>query len=63
MSDLWNYVISEFPTAFTTQFGRDMLSNILDESEKIECVSERCEWLCKMIPEIRLSEIRDILLR
>lgn len=63
MSQLWNYIISEFPTAFETSFSRDMLDNILEESEKIENIAERCDWLAKMIPQIRATEIRDILLR
>lgn len=63
MSELWNYIISEFPTAFTTPFSRELLDNILEESEKIECIADRCEWLSKIIPEIRLNEVRDILLR
>jgi hypothetical protein len=63
MSQLWNYIISEFPTAFETVFARDMLDNILEESEKIENIAERCDWLARMIPEVRSTEIRDILLR
>ncbi|GEM_PF-4616411 len=63
MSQLWNYIISEFPTAFETAFARDMLDNILEESEKIENIAERCDWLARMIPEVRSTEIRDILLR
>lgn len=63
MSQLWNYIISEFPAAFETSFARDLLDNILEESEKIENIAERCDWLAKMIPQIRSTEIRDILLR
>lgn len=63
MTELYNYIISEFPSAFTTHFANDMLANILEESEIIESISERCEWLAKMIPEVRLIEIKDILLR
>lgn len=63
MSELYNYILDEFHSAFTTHFVKEMLENILEESEKIECISERCEWLEKMIPEISLLEIRDILLR
>ncbi len=63
MSQLWNYIISEFPKAFETSFARDMLDNILVESEKIENMAERCDWLARMIPQIRSKEIRDILLR
>lgn len=63
MSQLCNFIISEFPTAFETAFARDMLENILEESEKIENVAERCDWLVKMIPQVRATEIRDILLR
>ena len=63
MSELYDYIIGEFPEAFKTHFAVDMLENILEESEKIECISERCEWLAKMIPEIQLSEISDTLLR
>lgn len=63
MSQLWNYIISEFPMAFETSFARDMLDNILEESEKIENIADRCDWLAKMIPQVRSTEIRDILLR
>lgn len=63
MTELYNYIIDQFPDAFTTHFTNDMLENILEESEKIERISERCEWLAKMIPQVTLSEIRDILLR
>ncbi|PJJ26707.1 hypothetical protein [Lacrimispora celerecrescens] len=63
MSQLWNYIISKFPTELETSFARDMLDNILEESEKIENIAERCDWLAKMIPQISSTEIRDILLR
>lgn len=63
MSQLWNYIISEFPTAFETSFARDLLDNILEESERIESIAERCDWLARIIPEVRVNEIRDILLR
>lgn len=63
MSELYNYILDEFPEVFRTHFASDMLDNILIESEKIESISERCEWLTKMIPQVSLSEIRDILLR
>ena len=63
MSQLWNYIISEFPAAFETSFARDLLDNVLEESEKIENIAERCDWLARMIPEVRSTEIRDILLR
>lgn len=63
MTKLYNYILDQFPTAFTTHFVDDMLQNILSESEKIESISERCEWLDKMIPEVTLGEIRNILLR
>ena len=63
MSQLWNYIISEFPMALETSFARDMLDNILEESEKIENIAERCDWLARMIPQISSTAIRDILLR
>jgi hypothetical protein len=63
MEDLRNYIISEFPTVFTTSFSRQLLDNILIESEKIGCIADRCEWISNVIPEIRLNEVRDILLR
>lgn len=63
MSELYNYILDEFRSALDTPFTKEMLENILEESEKIGCISERCEWLEKMIPEISLKEIRDILLR
>jgi len=63
MFELRNYIINEFPAAFTTPYSREMLDNILEESEKIESISARCEWISMMIPEIRLNEIRDILLQ
>lgn len=63
MSQLWNYIISEFPAVFETSFARELLDNILEESEKIENIAERCDWLARMIPEVRSTEIRDLLLR
>ena len=63
MTELYNYILNEFPEAFSTRFAADMLDNILAESEKFDCISERCEWLDKMIPQVSLGEIRDILLR
>ncbi|WP_342759458.1 hypothetical protein [Kineothrix sedimenti] len=63
MNELYNYIIDEFSSVFHNSFTRGMLQNILDESEKIEIISERCEWLDKMIPQIRIDEIRDVLLR
>lgn len=63
MNELYNYIIDEFSSVFHNSFTREMLRNILDESEKIESISERCKWLDKMIPQIRLDEIRNILLR
>lgn len=64
MTELYNYILEEFPTAFSfNHFAVTMLDNILAESEKIESVAERCDWLAEMIPEITVAEIRDILLR
>lgn len=63
MKELFGYILEEFPSSMRSPFARDLLTNVLDESEKIECIAERCEWLAKMIPEITLEEIRNILLR
>ncbi len=63
MTELYNYILDQFPRVFSNHFAADMLDNILEESEKIESISERCDWLAKMIPEVTVSEIRDILLR
>lgn len=63
MTELYNYIKDEFPGATNTHFADDMLQNILEEAEKIESIAERCEWLAKIIPQINVSEIRDILLR
>ena len=63
MRQLYEYIIIEFPSVFTTHFSRDLLYNILEESQKIESMSERSEWLDKILPQITLREIRDILLR
>ena len=63
MSELYNYVVNLLSDNQSKQFTTDMLDDILDQSEKIECISERCEWLSERIPYITHSEIRDILLR
>lgn len=63
MNELYQYIEYYFSEGLTTHFARDMLENILIESEKIESISERCEWLAKMIPQVRITEIREILLR
>ena len=64
MTELYCYILEEFPSAFLNNpFARDLLENILTESEKIESIAERCDYLARMIPEVNISEIRDILLR
>lgn len=63
MKELFQYISEEFPYGMRSPCARDLVSNVLDESEKITCIAERCEWLAKMIPEITLEEIRNILLR
>jgi len=63
MSELYNYVLDMAPIASPSNYISDMLENILDQSEKIECIHDRCEWLSKMLPNITDKEIRDILLR
>ena len=63
MKCLYSYILEEFQMVFTTTFARDLLENILIESQKIERMSDRCEWLSKILPEISLREIRDVLLR
>lgn len=60
---LFIYILDEFPKATSSVFVRDMVCNILTESEKIHCIAERCDWLAKMIPEVTVAEIRNILLR
>ena len=63
MKNLYAYILNEFSMSFETRFTRDLLYNILHESESIECVSERCEYLNRILPQITLTELRDILLR
>ncbi len=63
MTELYNYIKDEFPGTTNTHFANDMLQNILEESEKIDSIAERCDWLAKMIPQITVNEIRNILLR
>ena len=57
------YMLEEFPSVFMNPYSRELLENILTESEKIQCVAERCEWLAKMLPEISLGELRNVMLR
>lgn len=61
--NLCSYMFAEFPSAFNSPFGRELLVNVIEESEKIELISERCEWLAKILPEVTLSELRDVMLR
>lgn len=63
MVGLYHYIIEEFPSVYTTCYTRDLLQNVLIESMKIESVAERCEWLNRILPQMSLSEIRDVLLR
>lgn len=63
MRNFYEYIITEFPTVFTTHFSRDLLYNILKESQKIECMAKRCDWLGKILPQVQVTEIRNILLR
>lgn len=58
-----SYMFEEFPTAFNSPFAREFLENVIEESEKIESIAERCEWLAKIIPEVTLNELRDVMLR
>lgn len=57
------YMFEEFPSAFESPFSRGLLENIVVESEKIDSIAERCEWLCNVIPEVTLDEVRNFLLR
>lgn len=63
MRNLYSYMLDEFPSVFTTHFSRDLLYNILEESQKIDNMTERCEWLAKILPQVQLKEIRNVLLR
>ena len=58
-----SYMFEEFPSAFESPFTRELLENVVRESEKIERISERCEWLANILPEVTLSELRDVMLR
>ena len=61
---LYLYLLDEVHKGINSIFARDMVCNILAESEKISNISERCEWLAKMFcPNVSIKEIRDILLR
>ena len=57
------YMFEEFPSVFTNPYARELLENVLMESEKIQCIAKRCEWLAKMLPEVSLQELRDVMLR
>ena len=61
--NLCSYMFKEFPNAFTSTFARELLENVVEESEKIESISERCEWLVNILPEVTLGELRDVMLR
>lgn len=61
--NLCSYVFEEFQSVFTSTFARELLENVVEESENIESISERCEWLANILPEVTLSELRDIMLR
>ena len=58
-----SYMFEEFKSVFISPFARELLENVVEESEKIESISERCEWLANILPEVTLSELRDIMLR
>ena len=58
-----SYMFEEFPSAFESPFSRELLENIVEESEKIDSIAERCEWLYNIIPEVTLNEVRNFLLR
>ena len=57
------YMFEEFHSAFETPYARMLLENIVEESEKIKLISERCEWLAKILPEVTVFELRNIMLR
>ena len=57
------YMFEEFSSVFVNPYARELLENVLMESEKIQCISERCEWLAKILPEVSLKELRDVMLR
>ena len=61
--NLCSYMFEEFKSVFTSPFARELLENVVEESEKIESISERCEWLANILPEVTLSELRDVMLR
>ena len=60
---LYIYMCDEFPSVFINPGARELLENVLEESEYIECIAERCEWLAKILPEVTLQEIRNVILR
>ena len=57
------YMLEEFPSVFVNSYARELLENVLMESEKIQCIAERCEWLAKILPEVSLQELRNVMLR
>ena len=61
--NLCSYLFEEFPISSYSPFTRNLIENIIEESEKIELISERCEWLAKIIPEVTLNELRDVMSR
>ena len=61
--NLCSYLFEEFPISCYSPFAKNLIENIVKESEKIELISERCEWLANIIPEVTLKELRDVMLR
>ena len=60
---LYIYMCDEFPSIFMNSGARELLENVLEESERIKSIAERCEWLAKILPEVTLQEIRNVILR
>ena len=58
-----SYMFTAYKSAFTSTFAKELLENVVKESEKIESISERCEWLANILPRVTLSELRDVMLR
>ena len=61
--NLLSYMFEVYPSSFSLPSAKKRLERVIKESEKIDRISERCEWLAKRLPETTLSELRDVMLR
>lgn len=57
VTELKQYLFSEFPTAFESNFAREMLENILEFSQSFDDLNIQFAFVQKMIPEIHVNEL------